>query len=279
MKNLIISKYSLLKTILISLILLLPCSYFAQNYQIIYEVKFKPIKENDDYLKEYMVLKTIKGQSSFYNLNKEKIDSLVDKNNFKALSSITSSLLRLKVSKNLAKDYSNIGVTFNQFNYWYKEKDLQYYNLKKYDIYKDYTTTEAFTNFGKRKWHVLYTSDIPITAGPYVFSGLPGLVIKAESTDGDYMFEVIEVKKINDTPLFTEKKENIKKEKLMKNIDDFIKDPASHRINFKNDIGDSFIYEFNGARDESYNSANESIKNILQKFNNYPDKDIPLITF
>lgn len=279
MKNLMINKYTLLKIILISFIFLLHCNYYAQNYQITYEVKFKPTKEYNSHLKEYMVLKIIKGQSIFYNLNKEKIDSLVDKNNFKALSSITSSLLRLKVSKNLYKDHSNVGINFNQFNYWYKEKDPQYYNLKKYDIYKDYTTNEAFTNFGKRKWHVLYTSDIPITAGPYVFSGLPGLVIKAESMDGDYTFEVIEVKKINDTPLFTENKENIKKEKLMKNIDDFIKDPASHRINFKNDIGDSFIYEFNGAKDESYNSANESIKKIFQKFNNYPDKDIPLITF
>lgn len=274
-----ISKPLLLKTIMMVFLFWSSYSFVAQNYQITYEVKFKPAKESDSLIKEQMVLKIIKGKSVFYNFNKEKIDSLVQKNNFEATSTISSSLLRLKVFKDLTKNQNIIGGNFNQFNYWYKDQSPQFKGLKKYGIYKDYTTNEAFTDFGKRQWHVLYTPDIPINAGPYVFSGLPGLVLKAESSDGDYSFEVIEIRKINDETLLTENKENIKKDKLMKNISDFIKDPASHRINFRNDFGDSFTYEFGGARDASYTKTNEIIKKILQDFNNYPDKDIPIITF
>ena len=77
--------------------------YFGQNYQIIYEVRFKPLKQSDSFAKEYMALKIINGQSIFYNLNKEKIDSLVKKNNFKDVAFVTSSFLRFKIFKDLSK--------------------------------------------------------------------------------------------------------------------------------------------------------------------------------
>lgn len=275
-----INKFILPNIIIIIFVFWSSCNCFlAQNYQITYEVKFKPVQESDSFIKENMVLKIANDQSIFYNLNKNKIDSLVSKYNFKAISSINSSLLRIKVFKNFSKDYNTVGGNFNQFNYWYKEKKIKYYNLKKYGKYKDYAASEAFTDFGKRKWHLIYTNDIPINDGPYIFSGLPGLIIKAESLDGDYTFELIEIKKLEEKSLLAENKENIKKEKLIKSINDFINDPASHKINFQNDKGDSFNYEFGGVKDKNYHDTNENIKNIIQKFNNYPDKDIPIITF
>lgn len=274
-----INKFILSKSIFITLIFWTLHTCFGQNYQIIYEVKFKPVKESESFIKEYMALKVIEGQSIFYNLNKEKIDSLVSESNFKAVASVTSSLLRLKVFKNLSKDYYSVGGTFNQFDYWYKEKHPRYTHLKKFGSYKGYKATEAFAEFGKRKWSLLYTTDVPINDGPYIFSGLPGLIIKAESLDGDYGFEMIEIKKLNDPAPLKENKENIKKEKLMKNIGDFIKDPAAHHISFKNDLGDSFSYEFSGAKDKNYTETNNYLNRIFTKFDNYPDQDVPIITF
>ncbi|MDM1553839.1 MULTISPECIES: GLPGLI family protein [Chryseobacterium] len=276
MKN----KQTILKTAFIVLLLWISSGYFyAQNYQVIYEVKFKPSKENDAFIKENMILRIFKDQSTFYSLNKATIDSLVNQNNFKAASSTESPLLRLKVSKSLSKNSNTVGVTFNQFQYWYNETNLQYKGLKKHENYKGYSTQEAYTDFGQRKWHILYTTDIPINDGPYIFSGLPGLVLKAESEDGDYTFEMTAIKKIENVSVPELHKENIKKEKLSKNINDFIKDPASHRINFSNDFGDSFTYEFKGARDQNYKETNKRIQELIQKFNNYPDKNLPILTF
>ncbi|KYH05721.1 GLPGLI family protein [Chryseobacterium cucumeris] len=253
--------------------------YFGQNYQIIYEVRFKPLKQSDSFAKEYMALKIINGQSIFYNLNKEKIDSLVKENNFKDVAFVTSSFLRFKIFKDLSKNHYIIGGNFNQFNYWYKENNIKYYNIKKFGKYNDYISYEAFANFGKREWKLLYTHDIPINDGPYVFSGLPGLVIKAESLDKDYCFELIEIKKLNEQSEITNNKENIRKEKLVKDINDFMNDPAAHHINFKNDLGDSFNYEFKGIKDKNYEATNEYLQKIINQFNNYPDKDVPIITF
>jgi len=253
--------------------------YFGQNYQIIYEVRFKPLKQSDSFAKEYMSLKIINGQSIFYNLNKEKIDSLVNENNFKDVAFITSSFLRFKIFKDLSKNHYIVGGNFNQFNYWYKENNIKYYNIKKFGKYNDYITHEAFANFGKREWKLLYTHDIPINDGPYVFSGLPGLVIKAESFDKDYCFELIEIKKLNEQSEITNSKENIRKEKLIKDINDFMNDPAAHHIKFKNDLGDSFNYEFKGVKDKNYETTNEYLQKIINQFNNYPDKDVPIITF
>lgn len=275
-----INKYIIRKVIFFLFLFLSLCPYLtAQDYQITYEVQFKPTKEKDSIVKEYMALRIISHKSIFYNLNKEKVDSLVSKLDYKGVSSIKSSFLRIKVFKDFSKDHYKIGGNFNQLNYWYKEKKTKYSQLKKYGIYKGYAATEAFTEFGKRKWNILYTADIPIHDGPYVFAGLPGLVIKSESLDGDYKFEMIEIKKLDNLLPIKENKENIKKEKLIKNISDFIKDPAAHPINFKNDLGDSFSYEFSGVRDKNYIETNDYLNKIINKFNNYPDQDIPIITF
>ncbi len=254
-----INKNILSKVVIIIFLLGSFSIYFGQNYQIIYEVRFKPLKQSDSFAKEYMTLKIINGQSIFYNLNKEKIDSLVNENNFKDVASITSSFLRFKIFKDLSKNHYIIGGNFNQFNYWYRENNIKYYNIKKFGKYNDYITHEAFANFGKREWKLLYTHDIPINDGPYVFSGLPGLVIKAESLDKDYCFELIEIKKLNEQSEITNNKENIRKEKLIKDINDFMNDPAAHHINFKNDLGDSLIMSLRGLK----------IKTMRQQMNIY----------
>ncbi|WP_128572447.1 GLPGLI family protein [Chryseobacterium sp. P1-3] len=270
----------IMKPVLIFFLLWYPFGYFfAQSYEITYEVKFKPQKENNTFVKENMILKIVKDQSIFYNLNKATIDSLISQNNIVAVKSIASPLLRLKVSKHLSKNIHTVGGTFNQFKYWYNEKNLQYYDLKKHENYKSYSTNEAYADFGQRKWHILYTTDVPINDGPYIFSGLPGLVLKAESEDGEYSFEMTAIKKTDNLFIPEVYKENIKKEKLSKIINDFIEDPASHRIIFSNDSGDSFTYDFKGTKDKNYKETNEYIKGLIQKFNNYPDKDIPIITF
>ncbi len=274
-----INRYIVEKVIFFLFIFFATNNLKAQNYQITYEVQFKPVKEKDSLVKEYMALKVIKNKSIFYSLNKEKIDSLVSKFDYKEVSAISNSFLRIKVFKNFSKDFCTIGGNFNQFNYWYSEKKVNYYNIKKYGKYKDYIVDEAFADFGKRNWHLLFTNEIPINDGPYIFSGLPGLVVKAESLDGDYNFELIEIKKLIDQGELMESKQNINKDKLIKNIKDFIKDPASHQINFKNDFGDSFKYEFSGAKDKNYYSTNEYLNKIFKQFDNYPDRDVPIITF
>ena len=51
-----------------------------------------------------------------------------------------------------------------------------------------YRCKKAFAKYAGRTWLVYYTEDIPSINGPWKLSGLPGLILKAESEDGTHEF-------------------------------------------------------------------------------------------
>lgn len=57
--------------------------------------------------------------------------------------------------------------------------------------WNDYTVQKATTVFEGRQWHVLFTSEIPLTEGPYKFKNLPGFVVKAWDEEHHYEFEFL----------------------------------------------------------------------------------------
>jgi|AntRauMFilla1563_2_1112583.scaffolds.fasta_scaffold32632_1 GLPGLI family protein len=56
-----------------------------------------------------------------------------------------------------------------------------------------YSCQKAFTNFRGRTYFAYFASQLPYTDGPYKFNGLPGLILKIESTDGYYKSEALRV--------------------------------------------------------------------------------------
>ncbi|WP_449400430.1 hypothetical protein [Chryseobacterium wanjuense] len=117
----------------------------------------------------------------------------------------------------------------------------------------------------------------------YKFSGLPGLILKIYSEDGDYSFEMIELTKntsesyINIFP--TNKFIKLKKKKVETFISNFLKDPGSQNFKLVNSYGDEFDYNFSGKRDDSYKDMNDYVKGVVEKFNNPIDKKIYLLIF
>lgn len=53
-----------------------------------------------------------------------------------------------------------------------------------------YKCMQASTLLFGRQWTVWYTMDIDESAGPWLLYGLPGVVVDAESDDGDFRFEL-----------------------------------------------------------------------------------------
>lgn len=51
-----------------------------------------------------------------------------------------------------------------------------------------YDCEKATCTFHGRKWTAWFTPEIPIQNGPWKLSGLPGLILEAESADGMYLF-------------------------------------------------------------------------------------------
>ncbi|MBR0523994.1 MAG: GLPGLI family protein [Prevotella sp.] len=56
-----------------------------------------------------------------------------------------------------------------------------------------YPCAKATTTIRGRTWHVWYTLDIPFSEGPWRLCGLPGLILKATDSTGDFDFTVITV--------------------------------------------------------------------------------------
>jgi GLPGLI family protein len=48
----------------------------------------------------------------------------------------------------------------------------------------------ATLDYGGRNWTAYYNTDIAIPQGPYVFSGLPGLIVRIEDERGWYRFDL-----------------------------------------------------------------------------------------
>lgn len=63
-----------------------------------------------------------------------------------------------------------------------------------WQIYQDTATISGLKAFraeckyGGREWTAWFSPEIPVSDGPSKFSGLPGLIVKLESADGDYQF-------------------------------------------------------------------------------------------
>ena len=53
-----------------------------------------------------------------------------------------------------------------------------------------YLCSSAEATFGGRVWRVWFTPEIPISSGPWLLGGLPGMILLAEDADGDFRFEM-----------------------------------------------------------------------------------------
>lgn len=54
----------------------------------------------------------------------------------------------------------------------------------------DYHCTMATCSYAGREYKAWFTEDIPVSFGPWKLCGLPGLIIKAETADGEYRFVI-----------------------------------------------------------------------------------------
>lgn len=104
------------------------------------------------------------------------------------------------------------GFPENKLSYSYKilndklryEEDLNLFNweiLPKNKEIKGFNAQKATTSFAGRSYIAWFTSEIPISDGPYKFNGLPGLIIKIADEEEYYIFELIGFKSLKD-PIF-----------------------------------------------------------------------------
>jgi len=58
-----------------------------------------------------------------------------------------------------------------------------------------YSCNKAVASYKGRIWTVWFTGEIPIDSGPWLLSGLPGLILEASDTEGHYSFSAMSIEK------------------------------------------------------------------------------------
>ncbi|PIF46382.1 GLPGLI family protein [Chryseobacterium sp. 52] len=168
---------------------------FSQTFSFIYETKYKLNTENpDDINKDNMILDFNGSSSIFRELQNKKTDSLkLNNSNGMVKMGIEN---QFYVKKDLAQNKIEKIVTYLGTDYLLPiDEKLNWKIISEQKTIGKYKTQKSETNYGGRNWIALFTTDLPFSDGPYVFSGLPGLIISIHDTNNDYSFNLIQVKK------------------------------------------------------------------------------------
>ncbi|MCD0477525.1 GLPGLI family protein [Chryseobacterium sp. LC2016-29] len=168
----------------------------AQNNRFFYEVKFKEDSTQTEHQKVFMVLDINPTETKYYDNTFLEKDS-INKANHSQLTNWTSQIpVTRKKNSNKNSNYTFID---NQL-YSYPTEDLIQWKLSdKTKKYLHFDLQEATANFGGRKWTAWFTKEIPLSEGPYKFTGLPGLIVLLEDDRNQYSFALVKSKKLEKT--------------------------------------------------------------------------------
>ncbi len=173
---------------------------FAQTHRFIYEFKFKPDSTKTEYEKYEMVLDVNPNDVKFYEHDFLTNDSLnvLHGNLNNQHTSQTEQTLSRKLNSFKNKNYLQIWMM--PFYYVLESNDDMKWKIdpetKKEN---NYNLQKATTDFGGRHWIAWFTTDIPISEGPYKFRGLPGLILKIEDDKQNFSYTFIRNKNLTKT--------------------------------------------------------------------------------
>lgn len=241
---------------------------YAQTYKAIYNMSYKEDSLSKDYSQKEMILEYTKDKSVFYSYEKFKYDSLVARNEKPPITNQAGFDYDFMV----VKQKLNIEKYTILLNNLYRIS----YNIKlDWNITKDkikignYNCQKAILNYKGRTWEAWFTNDIPIFDGPYIFSGLPGLIVQMNDKRKDYIFSLIGLKKSEDSYALNELKIKpipVNEKQLRKVMLDHYNDPfremktSNSKSRWLDENGKEFTPDFN----ELTKNEQESIK----KYNN-----------
>lgn len=176
---------------------------FSQSTRFVYQVSMKPDATNKGDIKTEQANLDVTPQGSiFYSAKTIQRDSIMDRmRQTRNFDRTQMQDLRSAINYTIEKDYPKQSITLKnrigRDQYSYSEtQPFQWKILNETAKIGEYNTQKAETQYGGRTWYAWFTTEVPFQDGPYKFSGLPGLIVKAEDNNGDYSFDLMQAKKI-----------------------------------------------------------------------------------
>lgn len=174
--------------IIFALLIFLSNFFYAQNYRVVYQLKFKTDSLKENHETQNMVLDITPTESKFYFARLLKFDSLSKKGIKLNVSFPLQQILKKQKGSNKFTNYHSVDGQYFQyitddFMKWEIEKEVRSSDFGKLQ--------KAKTTFGGRIWEAWFSYDNPIQEGPYKFSGLPGLIVEIKDTRNNFMYRMV----------------------------------------------------------------------------------------
>ncbi len=200
---------------------------YSQSHRFVYLGTYKPDKTEDRKVTQLFALDFSNGKSVFYSI--ENPDSRAKY--AKELAAYTT-IIGWDLNWYIFKDNSKVDFLIYKLSesFEYEEREKVQWVIREnfIDLGANAKAQLAETEFGGRSWKAYFNREIPIFDGPYKFRGLPGLIAKIQSVDGDYSFEMIAIEDL-DVDLEQKPVNTIKlaKDKYLKVMQEKIKNPIA----------------------------------------------------
>lgn len=203
---------------------------YPTDYKIEYEVSFvMDTAQSENVQTEKMYLFSGAEFGVFINETRTTADEKLEK-----LKQRLGSSIQVKLGVNNSRNPSDLNKAIFTNLETGKVKVLQHFGDKDY-IYVEhqpvvnwtmtdetkeilgYQTQKATTTFAGRDYEAWFTMEIPIPGGPYVFHGLPGLIVELSDTENHYHFMMESIEKLEEPKIWElPKSKELSKGKVVK---------------------------------------------------------------
>lgn len=241
---------------------------YSQNRTFKYDFEYKPNPLKDSTVVEKTVLDIQNGNLSIFRTEQEKkSDSLIAftgygfgasfrfENQFYTIKKLSENRI-FKSLKTMLREILHIKITEN----------LDWIILPEKDKIGTVEVQKATVNYGGRNWTAWFANEIPIQDGPYIFYGLPGLIIKISDNQNNFTFNLTEITDLKREIYYRIKGTEISWNQLKKMAENFYTDPLAHvksmGIPFKKDDGTGAVVSVD------MKSESERMKQMIRENNN-----------
>ncbi|PTT02364.1 hypothetical protein DBR11_04905 [Pedobacter sp. HMWF019] len=101
-----------------------------------------------------------------------------------------------QTNKQTILDY--VSVIADRFKYTDEPGKLDWKISEQTDTVLSYTCQKATLHFRGRDYIAWFSTDIPVSDGPWKFNGLPGLILKIEDTEGLFTFKLVGLEQLHE---------------------------------------------------------------------------------
>jgi len=221
-------KNNIIKISLLFLTIIFYNSY-GQNKVFKYDFNYKPNPSKDSVIIEKTILDIKDGKLSIFRTEQERrSDSLKALNGFGL-----GNKMRFEDQFYIIKDLSDSKVLrsfktiFSEIFFVKINEKLNWIILSEKSKIGTFEVQKAKVKYGGRDWTAWFTTEIPIQEGPYVFNGLPGLIIKISDDNKNFEFYLTQINNLNGDIYYRAKGTTITWEQFQKLSLDYYSDPLA----------------------------------------------------